>query len=68
MHRSIKPHPHHLRYAACIIAVGLVDLCLQHGPQPERLEKMSLLKRSLRTAGYQQMQRSLVNLTFLKRP
>src|SRR5262245_54887286 len=31
MHRAIEP-PHHLRYAARIIAVGLVDLRLQHGP------------------------------------
>src|SRR5207342_3664149 len=37
MNRSIKPHPHHLRYAACVIAVGLVDLCLQHGPHVPRL-------------------------------
>src|SRR6266446_9730471 len=32
MHRTIEPHPHHLSYAARIVAVRLVDLCLQHGP------------------------------------
>src|SRR5215831_8856187 len=37
MYWPIKPHPHHLCYAACIIAVGLVDLCLQHGPHVPRL-------------------------------
>src|SRR5260221_14479143 len=37
MHRSIKPHPHHLRYAARIVAVRLVDLRLQHGPHVPRL-------------------------------
>src|SRR5262245_21052658 len=37
MHRSIEPHPHHLRYAACIIAICLVDLCLQHRPHVPRL-------------------------------
>src|SRR3974377_1930624 len=30
MHRAIKPASHHLRYAAGIVAIGLVDLCLQH--------------------------------------
>src|SRR5262252_1035690 len=30
MHRTIKPHSHHLRDAARIVAVGLVDLRLQH--------------------------------------
>src|SRR6266566_113725 len=30
MHRTIKPRPHHLRYAARIVAVRLVDLRLQH--------------------------------------
>src|SRR5262245_59472028 len=30
MHRAIKPHPHHLRNAASIVAVRLVDLRLQH--------------------------------------
>jgi hypothetical protein len=29
MHRTVKPHPHHLRNTARIVAVGLVDLCLQ---------------------------------------
>jgi len=28
LHRAIKPSPHHLRDAACIIAIGLVDLRL----------------------------------------
>src|SRR5205809_6461377 len=37
MHRSIKPGPHHLCYAARIVAVRLVDLCLQHGPHVSRL-------------------------------
>src|SRR6516162_9122570 len=32
MHRAIKPGPHHLRYAARIVAVRLVDLRPQHGP------------------------------------
>src|SRR5882724_2510556 len=32
MHRAIKPGPHHLRYAARIVAVRLVDLRRQHGP------------------------------------
>src|SRR5258708_9503429 len=36
MHRSIKPHPQHLRYAACVIAICLVDLCFQHGPHVPR--------------------------------
>src|SRR5260221_8575763 len=34
---SIKPHPHHLCQAARIIAVGLVDLRLQHRPHVPRL-------------------------------
>src|SRR6516162_8543661 len=37
MHRSIKPGPHHLRYATRVIAVRLVDLCLQHRPHVPRL-------------------------------
>src|SRR5262249_10695957 len=37
MHRTIKPHPHHLCYAARIIAVRLVDLRLQHRPHMSRL-------------------------------
>src|SRR5437588_4933064 len=32
MHRAIKPDPHHLRYAAGVVAVSFVDLCLQHRP------------------------------------
>ena len=30
MHRTVKPNPHHLRDTMRIVAVGLVDLCLQH--------------------------------------
>src|SRR5215471_17345183 len=37
MHRTIKPHPHHLRHAARIVAVRLVDLRLQHRPHMSRL-------------------------------
>src|SRR5580704_12483054 len=37
MHRAVKPHPHHLRDAACIVAIRLVDLRLQHGPHVPRL-------------------------------
>src|SRR6266566_3805907 len=37
MHRAIKPGPHHLRYAARIVAVGLVDLRPQHRPHMSRL-------------------------------
>src|SRR5438034_3318359 len=37
MHRAIEPHPHHLRYATRVIAVRLVDLCLQHRPLLSRL-------------------------------
>jgi hypothetical protein len=36
MHRSIKPHPHPLCDAAGIVAVCLVDLCLQRGPHVPR--------------------------------
>src|SRR5215831_5386218 len=32
MDGTIKPNPHHLRYAARIVAVRLVDLRPQHGP------------------------------------
>jgi hypothetical protein len=32
MHRTIKSRPHHLRDAAGIVAVGLVDLRLQNSP------------------------------------
>src|SRR5262249_16864848 len=38
MHRSIKPDPHHLCYATRIVAVRLVDLCLQHGPHVSCLD------------------------------
>src|SRR6266404_5482760 len=38
MHRAIKSRPHHLRHAARIVAVGLVDLRLQHRPHVRRLE------------------------------
>jgi hypothetical protein len=37
MHWPVKPHPHHLRDAAGIVAVGLVDLRLQHRPHVPRL-------------------------------
>src|SRR6266566_4841805 len=37
MHRAIKPRPHHLRYAARIVAVRLVDLRLQHRLHVPRL-------------------------------
>ena len=33
MHRATKPHARHLRDAASVIAVRLVDLCLQHYPR-----------------------------------
>src|SRR5215475_1236420 len=32
MYRAIKPDPHHLRDAARIVAISLVDLRLQHRP------------------------------------
>src|ERR1700744_3575499 len=38
MHRTVKPHPHHLCNAAGIIAVRLVDLRLQHSPHVPRLD------------------------------
>ncbi len=38
MHRTVKPHPHHLRDAACVVAVRLVDLCLQHRLHVPRLD------------------------------
>src|SRR5271157_2365543 len=38
MHRAVKPHPHHLCHATCVVAVGLVDLCLQHRPHVPRLD------------------------------
>src|SRR6266568_338668 len=37
MHRTVKPDPHHLRDAACIVAVRLVDLRLQHRLHVPRL-------------------------------
>src|SRR5437868_6087574 len=37
MHRTTKPRPHHLRYAARIVAVRLVDLRLQHRLHVPRL-------------------------------
>src|SRR5215471_3490003 len=38
MHRTIETHPYHLRHAASVIAVGLVDLRLQHGPHVPGLD------------------------------
>src|SRR5271169_3112671 len=38
MHRTIKPHPHHLGDAAGIVAVGLINLCLQHRFHMPRLD------------------------------
>jgi hypothetical protein len=38
MHRAIQSRPHHLRHAARIVAVGLVDLRLQHRPHVPRLD------------------------------
>src|SRR5512143_587202 len=38
MHRTIKPRPHHLRHAARIVAVGLVDLRLQYRSHVPRLD------------------------------
>jgi len=38
MHRAIQSHPHHLRHAARIVAVGLVDLRLQQRPHVPRLD------------------------------
>src|SRR5258705_2908169 len=38
MHRTIKPHPHHLPYAACIVAVRLVDLRIKHRLHVPRLD------------------------------
>src|SRR5450755_3350624 len=37
MHRTVKPHPHHLRDAARIVAVRLVDLRLQNRMHVPRL-------------------------------
>jgi hypothetical protein len=38
MHWAIKPHPYHLGDAAGIVAIGLIDLCLQHRPHVPRLD------------------------------
>src|SRR5579863_9530725 len=38
MYRTVKSHPYHLRDAARIIAVGLVDLRLQHRLHVPRLD------------------------------
>src|SRR6476661_1092838 len=38
MHRTVKPNSHHLGHAARIVAVGLVDLRLQHRPHVPRLD------------------------------
>ena len=38
MHRAVKPRPHHLRDAARVIAVRLVDLRLQHRLHVPRLD------------------------------
>ena len=37
MHRTVKPNPHHLCHATRIVAVGLVDLRLQHRLHVPRL-------------------------------
>src|SRR5215467_4603316 len=37
MYRSIQSRPHHLRHTTCVIAICLIDLCLQHGPHVPRL-------------------------------
>src|SRR5664279_4043371 len=38
MNRTVKPNPHHLRNTTRVVAVGLVDLCLQHRPHVPRLD------------------------------
>src|SRR5471032_1635257 len=38
MHWTVKPNPHHLGHATGIVAVGLVDLRLQHRPHVPRLD------------------------------
>ena len=38
MHRPIKSCPHYLRDATRIVAIGLVDLSLQHRPHVTRLD------------------------------
>src|SRR6201988_4536246 len=37
MHWTVKAYPHHLRHAAGIVAIGLVDLCLKHRSHVPRL-------------------------------
>ena len=38
MHWPIKPDSHHLGDTAGIVAIGLVDLCLQHRPHVPGLD------------------------------
>src|SRR5271155_3533129 len=38
MHRAVKPRPNHLADAAGIVAVRLVDLCLEHRFHMPRLD------------------------------
>jgi hypothetical protein len=38
MYRAIKSHTHHLCDPAGIVAIGLIDLCLQHRPHMPRLD------------------------------
>jgi hypothetical protein len=38
MHRTVKPHPHHLGDAARIVAIRLVNLRLQHRSHVPRLD------------------------------
>jgi hypothetical protein len=38
MHRTVQSHPDHLSDAACVVAVGLVDLRLQHRLHVARLD------------------------------
>src|SRR5450631_4149309 len=38
MHRTVKPHPHHLCHTACVVAIRLVDLRLQHRSHVPRLD------------------------------
>ena len=38
MYRTVEPRPHHLRHAARIVAIGLIDLRLQHRPHVPRLD------------------------------
>ena len=50
MHRTIKPRPHHLRHPACVVAVRLVDLRLQHRPHMPRLDTDRRQARFLESA------------------